>query len=110
MPPETYCASEKRIQEVIETLSDDIFSSVRKYAKEMRLNQKTLNNRRNEKAFKITRESINKRLTTAQKRTIKNYIICMNEKNILLTFKLVENVVNFVFRKADSDAVFLKRC
>ena len=76
----------------------------------MRLNQKTLNNRWNEKIFKIIRESINKRLITVQERAIKNYIIRMNEKNMSLTFKLVENVVNFVFCKVDPDAVLLRNC
>ena len=83
---------------------------MRKCAKEMRLNQKTLNNRWNEKIFKIIRKSINKCLITAQKRVIKNYLIRMNEKNMLLTFKLIENVVNFVFREANLDATLLKRC
>ena len=68
---------------------------------------KTLNNRWNEKAFKITRESVNKRLITAQERAIRNYFIRMNEKNMSLTLKLVENVVNFVFHEADLDAALL---
>ena len=110
MPPEAYCASEKRIQEAIKALFEDVYSLVRKCAKEMKLNQKTLNNRWNEKTFKIIRESINKRLTTAQERAIKNYIIRMNEKNMSLTFKFVENVVNFVLRETDLNAASLKRC
>ena len=110
MPPEAYCASEKRIQKAIETLFEGVYPSMRKCAEEMRLNQKTLNNQWNEKAFKIIRESINKRLITAQERAIKNYIIRMNEKNMSLTLKFVENVVNFVLREADSNATPLKRC
>ena len=76
----------------------------------MKLNRKTLNNQRNKKIFKIIRESINKYLLIIQEYVIKNYIICMNKKNILLTFKFVENVINFVFRKIDSSADLLKNC
>ena len=75
MPSEAYCASEKRIKEVIETLFEGVYSSVRECAKEIELNQKILNNRWNEKTFKIIRENINKRLITAQERAIKNYIM-----------------------------------
>ena len=108
MSSKAYCASEKRIKKTIEALSEDVYPSVQECTKEIKLNQKILNNRWNEKTFKITRESINKRLTTAQKRAIKNYIMRMNKKNMLLTFKFVENVVNFVLRKTDSNAIFLK--
>ena len=108
MSSKAYCASEKRIKEIIEVLFESVYSSMRKCAKEMKLNQKILNNRWNEKTFKIIRESINKRLITAQERAIKNYIIRINKKNISLTFKFVENVVNFVFRKINSDATSLK--
>ena len=104
MPSEAYCASEKRIKEAIEALSEGVYPSVRKCTKEMGLNQKTLNNRWNGKASKTTRESTNKRLTTAQERAIRNYIIRMNEKNMSLTLKLVEDVANFVLREADPDA------
>ena len=110
MPSEAYWVSEKRIQEIIEAWSDSVYSSVWKCAKEIRLNQKTLNNRWNEKTFKIISESINKRLTTAQKRAIRNYIILINKKNMSLTFKLIENVINCMLREADSDAAFLKNC
>ena len=82
---------------------------MRKCAKEIRLNQKTLNNRWNQKAFKIIRENINKRLIIAQERAIRNYIIRINEKNMLLTLKLIENIINFVFREVDSDAAFLEK-
>ena len=82
MPSEAYCASEKRIKEAIEALSEGVYPSVRKCAKEMGLNQKTLNNRWNGKTSKTTRESINKRLTTAQERAIRDYIIRMNKKNM----------------------------
>ena len=110
MPSEAYCASEKRIKEAIEALSEGVYPSVRECAKEMGLNQKTLNNRWNGKASKTTRESTNKRLTTAQERAIKDYIMRMNKKNMSLTLRFVENVVNFVFRKNDSDAAFLESC
>ena len=56
----------------------------------MGLNQKTLNNRWNGKASKTIRESINKRLTTAQERSIRNYIIRMDEKNTMEQEKQVE--------------------
>ena len=108
MSSEAYCASEKRIKEIIEVLFQSVYSSVQKCAKEIRLNQKTLNNRWNEKTFKIIRENINKHLITAQERAIKNYIIRMNKKNILLTFKLVKNVVDFVLREIDSNAILLR--
>ena len=45
MPPEAYCASEKRVEEAIQALNDGVYPSMRKCAKEMRLNHKTLNNR-----------------------------------------------------------------
>ena len=96
MPPKAYCASEKRVEEAIQVLNDGVYPSVRKSAKEMRLNHKTLNNRWNEKASKFIRESIKKRLITAQERAIRDYIIRMNKKIMSLTLKLVENVVNFV--------------
>ena len=105
---EAYCASEKRIKKIIKILFEGVYSSVRECAKEMKLNQKTLNNRWNEKTFKIIRENINKRLITAQKRAIKNYIMRMNKKNMSLTFKFVENVVNFVLNEINSDVTSLK--
>ena len=110
MSSEVYCASEKRIKETIQALNDDVYSSMRKCAKEMRLNHKTLNNRWNEKTSKFIRKNINKRLFTAQKRAIKNYIIRMNAKNMSLTLKLIEKIVNFVFCKADSNATSLEKC
>ena len=110
MLSEVYCASEKRVEEIIQVLNDGVYSSMHKCAKEMRLNHKILNNRWNEKSSKFIRESINKRLNIAQERAIKNYIMRMNKKNMSLTLKLVENVVNFMFREIDSDAASLKSC
>ena len=44
MPFKAYCTSEKRIIKIIEVLFEDVYSSMRKYAKEIKLNQKILNN------------------------------------------------------------------
>ena len=63
-----------------------------------------LQDRWNGKALKFIRKSIYKRLATVQERAIKDFIIRINEKNISLTFRLVENVINYMFREADSNA------
>ena len=38
------CALEKRIKEIIKALFENVYSSMQKCAKEMKLNQKILNN------------------------------------------------------------------
>ena len=105
---EVYCASEKRVKEIIQTLNDNVYSSMRKCAKEIKLNHKTLNNWWNEKASKFIQENINKRLFIAQERAIKNYIIRMNAKNMSLTLKLIEEIINFVLRETDLNATFVR--
>ena len=81
---------------------------MRECASHFEILRSTLQNWWNEKAFKFTREIVNKRLSIVQERAIKNYIIRMNEKNLSLTFKFVENVVNYVLREAHSNAIFVK--
>ena len=108
MAPDAYNAKEKRVEEAIEALQAGVYSSVRQCALKLKIPRRALQNRWNEKASKSTRESINKRLFTAQERAIKNYIIRMNAKNMSLTLKLIEEVVNFVLREADSNATSVK--
>ena len=104
MPPEAYNARERRVEEAIEALFAGLWPSVRKCAHHFNIPRSTLQDRWNGKASKSIRESINKRLTTAQERAIKDYIIRMNEKNMSLTLRLVEDAVNYVLREADSNA------
>ena len=108
MTPDAYNAKEKRVEEAIEALQASVYPSVRQCALELKIPRRTLQNRWNEKVSKSTRESINKHLFTAQKRAIKNYIIRMNAKNMSLTFKLIEETVNFVLRETDSNTTFVR--
>ena len=96
MSPEAYNARERRVEKVIETLSAGLSSSVHKCAHHFNISRSTLQDRENEKTSKFIRESINKCLTTTQERAIKNYIIRINKKNILLTLKFIEDVVNYM--------------
>ena len=95
MSSEAYNARERRVDEIIEALSADVWSSMRKCAHHFNISRFTLQDRWNEKASKFIRESINKRLKTAQERATKNYIIRINEKNMLLMLRLVKKVVNY---------------
>ena len=103
-----YEIRERRVKKTIEVLNNDLWPSMRECANHFEIFKSILQNRWNEKAFKFIREVVNKRLFTAQERAIKNYIIRMNEKNLSLTFKLVENAVNYVFRETHLNAAFVK--
>ena len=104
MSSNAYEIRERRVEEAIEALNDGLWPSVRGCASHFGILRSTLQNRWNGKASKSTREAANKRLSTAQERAIKDYIIRMNEKNLSLTFKFVENAVNYVLREAHSNA------
>ena len=106
---DVYNAKKKRVKEVIEALQANVYLLIRQCALKFKISKRTFQNWWNEKALKFTRESINKRLFTAQERVIKNYIIYINAKNMLLTLKLIDEIVNFVLREADLNTTSVRR-
>ena len=80
-----------------EAFQNNDYTNITKCALKYACNRRNLQNRLIKTPPKPNRFSIYKRYTKIQKQIIVDYIICLDNINMLLTIKFVVNVVNCLF-------------
>jgi len=80
--------------QVYKVFQNNNYTNVTKCALEYAYNRRNLQNRLIEMLSKSNRFSIYKRHIKIQEQIIVNYIICLDNINILLTIELVVDIVN----------------
>ena len=93
----SYEERELRVMQAYEAFQDDKYINIVLCVREFEYSWQNLRNRFNNIFSKSTRFSICRRHTNTQKQVIVNYIIRLNNINILLTINFVVDVANCLF-------------
>ncbi len=89
-----YKERELRVMQAYEIFQNDNYNNIRKCVKNFACNRRNLQNQLNKILFKSNRFSIYRRYTKTQEQVIVDYIIRLNDINMLLTIELVVDIVN----------------
>ena len=92
-----YQERDARVMQAYKVFQNDDYTNVTKCVLEYACNRQNLQNRLIGTLSKSNRFSICKRYTKIQKQIIVDYIICLDNINILLTIELVVDTVNCLF-------------
>ena len=96
MTSNAYYASQNRMNETIEAIFKEVFKKTANCARFYEVNRKTLSRRLHEKNSRSTRIAFNKRFIDAEKYFLITYIRYYDEKNLLITSKLLIEAANFL--------------
>ena len=91
-----YYASQDRMKKTIDAIFKETFKKIAKRVRFYEIKRKTLSEKLHEKIFRSARIAFNKRFIDTEKHSLIIYIRYYDEKNLLITSKLLAEAINFL--------------
>ena len=104
MASNAYYASQDRMDEAIEAISNGVFKKIADCARFYGVNRNTLSGRLHEKSSRSARIALNKRLIDAEEHSLMAYIRYYDEKNLSIIPKLLIEAANFLIHVRNPSA------
>ena len=104
MTSNAYYASQDRMDETIEVIFKEVFKKIADCARFYKINRNIFSRRLHEKNSRSARIAFNKRFNDAEAHSLMIYIRYYDEKNLLITSKLLIKAANFLIYARNSSA------